>query len=362
MVNGIFLGAFFISALIACAVTPFVIRWARALGVVDDPRRRPHPATLHKKPVPRGGGIPIFIALLFTTLIFLPLNGKLLAILAGSALILIIGLLDDRQHISPVVRLIANALAGILVVASGISILFVTNPLGGIISLDEPTITITLFGASYVIPIFAQLLAIVWIIAVTNIVSWSSGVDGQLSGFVPVAAATIGALSLRWTEDLTQWPVVILSLIVAGGYLGFLPWSVYPQRIMPGYSGGALAGFLLAVLTIISGAKVATALIVLGIPVMDALFTILRRIAAGKSPLWADTGHLHHRLLAVGWTKPQVATFYWVVAAILGFLVLHLNSQSKIYTIVMLAVLVGGLLLWLTRFKHLFRQPDQPIG
>ncbi|MBI2405902.1 undecaprenyl/decaprenyl-phosphate alpha-N-acetylglucosaminyl 1-phosphate transferase [Candidatus Microgenomates bacterium] len=351
MVEGEFLSSlpFVLSAVTAALVTVLVIRVAPSFGIVDNPRKRRHPATLHTKPTPRGGGIPIFLALLISTLFFLPLNLKLAGIMGGALLLLAVGVADDRRDVSPLFRLVANIVAAGAVVATGITIPFLTNPFGGIINLS-------------VSPLIAGVAAIFWIVAITNIVSWSSGVDGQLAGFVPIAAATIGGLSLRFAQDITALPAVTLSLIVGGAYLGFLAFSVYPQRIMPGYSGGALAGYLLAVLAIISGAKLATAIIVLGIPVMDALFVILRRVVGGKSPLWADAGHLHHRLIAAGWNKPQVAAFYWGVAVILGFFVLHLNSQAKFYTIVMLAVVTGGLLLWLTRLRLLLRQPGQPTG
>lgn len=338
---------FFAAILLAFLATFLVIKYARALGVVDDPQKRAHPATLHSLPVPRGGGIPVFVAIFTASLLFLPLDAKLLGILAGASLILAVGFLDDRKSTSWKFRLGANAVAAFFPVLAGITISFVTNPLGGVLNLALP---------------ISIILVVVWLVAVTNMVSWSSGVDGQLAGFIPIAAVTIGALSLRSTGDVAQWPVIILSLIVAGAYLGFLPWSVFPQRIMPGYSGGALAGYLLAVLAILSGAKVATAVIVLAIPVIDAGFTILRRLITKRSLFWADRGHLHHRLLAIGWTKPQVAAFYWTITSFLGFLVLHLNSQQKLYTLVMLTVLVGTLLLWLTKSETLLKQPGRPTG
>ncbi|MBI3290072.1 undecaprenyl/decaprenyl-phosphate alpha-N-acetylglucosaminyl 1-phosphate transferase [Candidatus Microgenomates bacterium] len=336
-----------VSFLIALLVTPLVIKHAKKVGLVDDPKKRSHPATLHASPVPRGGGIPILLSILTATLVSLPLNSQLIGILAGAAFIFVIGIMDDRHHISPFTRLVMNGIAGVVVVASGITIPFVTNPFGGVINLE---------------PLISAVLVIFWVIAVTNTVSWSSGVDGQLAGFVPIAAATIGALSLKFTEDVTQWPVILLSIAVAGAYLGFLPFSVYPQRIMPGYSGGALAGYFLAVLAIISGAKVATAAIVLAIPIIDALFTVMRRIINKKSPFWADRGHLHHRLLAIGWTRAQVALFYWIIAGALGFLVLHLNSTAKFYTIFMLTLAVGALIIWLTKSNQLLNQQDQPTG
>jgi UDP-GlcNAc:undecaprenyl-phosphate GlcNAc-1-phosphate transferase len=119
---------------------------------------------------------------------------------------------------------------------------------------------------------------------------------------------------------------------------------------MPGWGGGALAGYFLAVLSILSGAKVATAMIVLGVPLMDVIYVMGRRIAAGKSPVWGDTTHLHHQLLRLGWSKTKVAGFYWVVTAILGAIALQLNSQMKAYTILLIAVILGGVLLWINLF------------
>jgi UDP-GlcNAc:undecaprenyl-phosphate GlcNAc-1-phosphate transferase len=153
---------------------------------------------------------------------------------------------------------------------------------------------------------------------------------------------------LRFSADITQWPIILLAAIVAGAYLGFLPWHIYPQKIMPGYGGASLAGFLLAVLSILSTTKVGTLMVVLGVPMVDTGYTIVRRILSKKSPVWGDRGHLHHKLLDAGLTKKQVAYFYWLVTAILGCLALYLNTSSKLYTMIGVAVLIGGLLLWLT--------------
>lgn len=117
---------------------------------------------------------------------------------------------------------------------------------------------------------------------------------------------------------------------------------------MPGYGGSTLAGYLLAVLSILSTTKVGTLMVVLGVPVIDTGYTIVRRILAGKSPVWGDKGHLHHRLLGAGWGKRRVAVFYWLITGLLGVLALNLNAASKLYTMVGIAILLGGILLWLT--------------
>jgi UDP-GlcNAc:undecaprenyl-phosphate GlcNAc-1-phosphate transferase len=156
--------------------------------------------------------------------------------------------------------------------------------------------------------------------------------------------------------------VIVLAFILAGAYLGFLLWNFYPQKIMPGYGGGALAGYFLAVLAILSGAKVATAILVLGVPMMDAVYSIMRRIIQGRSPVWGDRGHLHHKLMDLGWGKRRIALFYWLVSAVLGWVALQLNSQWKAYTIVLLAVMVGGLLLWLNMATYFLKKPDRDSG
>lgn len=170
-----------------------------------------------------------------------------------------------------------------------------------------------------------------------NIVNWAKGVDGQMPGFVMIASFFIGLLSLRFWHDPNQavQNTTMLSMIVAGAFGGFLYWNFYPQKMMPGYGGGALGGYFLSVLAILSGAKVATMLMVLAIPTADAIFTIMRRIRAGKSPFWGDRGHLHHKLLDnLGWSKRQIAFFYWGVALLMGLLSLVLDTTGKIIAVV----------------------------
>jgi UDP-GlcNAc:undecaprenyl-phosphate GlcNAc-1-phosphate transferase len=179
-----------------------------------------------------------------------------------------------------------------------------------------------------------------------NIVNWSKGVDGQMPGFVSIALLFIGLLSYRFIDDPTQFNTANLSFIVAGAYAGFLVWNWYPQKIMPGYGGGSLAGFFLSVLAILSGAKLATTLMVLAIPTADAVFSIARRLRARKSPLWGDRGHLHHKLLDVfHWGKRRIAVFYWITSSTLGVLSLYLNTVGKLVTITVAALCVFAILI-----------------
>ena len=347
--RNLFLLPWLVAAVVAFLVTPLVIKFADRMGIVDDPKRNREPKVIHTYPIPRGGGIPIFIALLTAILMFLPIDKHIMGILVGAGILVIMGTLDDKYNLNPYLRLTLGFLAAGAVVASGIGVSFISNPLGGIINLSQPQISFSLFGATHSIWIISDIFALVWIVFLMNMVNMGAkGVDGQLSGVTVIAALTIAFLSLRYSADITQWPVIILAGITAGAYLGFLPWHIFPQKIMPGYGGSTLAGYLLAVLSILSTAKVGILIVVLGIPLIDTGYTIIRRIINHRSPVWGDKGHLHHRLLDAGLSKKQVAYFYWGVTAILGFFALNLNTTSKLYTMIGVTLGLGGFILWLT--------------
>ena len=347
--RNLFLIPWLTAALLAFFTTPLVIKFAGKLGIIDDPSHKKEPKIIHTYPIPRGGGIPIFAALLICSLLFLPLDKQIIGILIGAVILVVMGTLDDRYNLNPYLRLFLCFLAAAAPIAAGIGISFVSNPLGGIINLSNPQISFTILGATHSIWILSDLFAIVWITFLMNMVNMGAkGVDGQLSGVTVIAALTIAFLSLKFSADITQWPVIILAAITAGAFLGFLPWHIYPQKIMPGYGGSTLAGYLLAVLSILSTTKVGALMVVLGVPLIDTGYTIVRRILNHKSPVWGDRGHLHHRLLDAGLTKRQVAYFYWAVTALLGFLALNLNTTTKLYTMIGIATFIGGLILWLT--------------
>ena len=346
--QNLFLFPWLVAAVISFLITPLVIKFAGKLGIIDDPKKNLHPKVIHTTPTPRGGGIPIFLALLAATLIFIPIDKHVVGILVGALILVVMGILDDRYNLNPYLRLALGFLAAAAPIAAGIGIAFITNPLGGTIDLSHPQITFNLFG-THSIWLIADLFGIFWITFLMNMINMGAkGVDGQLSGVTIIAALTIAILSIRFSADITQWPVIILAAITAGAYLGFLPWHIFPQKIMPGYGGSTLAGYLLGVLSILATAKVGVLLVVLGIPIIDTAYVIINRIKNKKSPVWGDRGHLHHRLLDAGLSKGQVAFFYWGLTAILGLVALNLNTGAKIYTMVGIAVFIGGLILWLT--------------
>lgn len=347
--RNLFLFPILSASVVSFLITFVVIRFAKKLKIVDYPTKTKHPKVIHTYPVPRGGGIPIFIALFVSSLLFLPIDKQMTGILIGAAILTVMGFLDDKYNLNPYLRLVLGFIAVSAPILSGIGIAFVSNPFGGIIDLSHPQIAFSLFGFTHNIWLVSDLFAIIWVTFLMNVVNMGAkGVDGQLSGVTIIAALAIAFLSLKFSADITQWPVIILAAITAGSYLGFLPWHIFPQKIMPGYGGGTLAGYLLGVLSILSTTKVGVLMVVLGVPLIDTGYTIIRRVINGRSPVWGDAGHLHHRLLQLGLTKSQVALFYWAVTAILGILALNLNTGAKIYTMIGIAFLLGGLILWLT--------------
>ena len=332
--------------LISYFVTPLVIKFFHSHHWLEYPelKQKISGNATATTIVPRGGGLPIFISVFITSLIFLPLDKHLLGILLASLFALIIGLIDDVKDISPKFRLFTNVLTALIVVAAGIGIAYISNPLGGVFDLSQPQWHFTFLG-NHSIWILADLLAVFWIVWCMNFIGWASGVEGQLPGFVSISAIFIGILALRYSGDVTQWPVIILAFTVAGAYLGFLPFNFYPQKIMPGYSGKSLAGLLLAIISILSGAKLATLIFLLGIPMLDAIFVLLYRLYHRKSLFKSDNNHLHHQLLKQGWGRRRISIFYWSLSLCLGLLSLLLNSQQKFYIFIGIAIIFFGITL-----------------
>ncbi len=348
MVN---LTVFIISFIISFLLTIPTIVLAKKLHLVTDAKKRFHPAHTHQGIIPRAGGVPIFLAIFLTSLIFIAPNKIVTGIMLSSFLLVFMGILDDYADISPYLRFIGNIVISGIVIAFGLGIPYISNPLGGVIKLDTWQIPVNFFG-SHTIWVFADLLAIIWLTWTTNMINWSKGVDGQLPGFVGIAAIFLGLLSQRFiAHDISVTTVTLLSFIIAGAYIGFLPFNFYPQKIMPGYGGGGLAGFLLGILAILSFGKVGTAILILSIPMIDAIYTMIRRIKKFKSPFKADWGHLHHRLIEIGWGKRRIAIFYWFITFILGVASLFLKGIEKVIVFVTIALLLFFFILMIDKIK-----------
>ncbi|RJP47743.1 MAG: undecaprenyl/decaprenyl-phosphate alpha-N-acetylglucosaminyl 1-phosphate transferase [Armatimonadetes bacterium] len=356
---------FTVSFFITVLITPLVIMLAKKYGLVDDPKNRPHPAHIQKRIIPRAGGLPVYIAIVITTLIFLPLEKYLVGIFFGITTLLILGLIDDKRlQFNPYKRLLLLFAAAGFAVASGVGISFINNPLASltflpsfltipIIHLDTLIYSINLFGEHNLI-LIADIFAFFWIITLTQIINWSKGVDGQMPSITLVTAIILGLLSMKFyfLGDANQLNIAILAFIVAGASAGLLIFNWYPSKIIPGFSGSTVLAYMLAVLAILSGAKLATALLVLAIPTIDFIYTFWRRVLTGHSPVWGDRGHLHHRLLDLGWSHQKISLFYMFGSVILGSVALAVNTGSKIFAVSIVGVAFIAFILWLNSFYH----------
>ncbi len=356
--------------------TPLTIFIAKKSGMVDDPSKRLHPANTHQGIVPRAGGLAIYLSLVITAAIFLPITKALSGIFLGITVLLLMGLADDKMvKFSPYIRLILLFLAPAMAVGAGIGISFINNPIAHIsnlpagwdsplVYLNQVVIPFDFFGAHKII-LFADLLAFFWIVTLTQIINWSKGVDGQMPGIAMVTAVVLGVLSLRfyYQGDASQLNIAILAFILAGTLAGFLIFNWHPSKILPAFSGSTISAYMLAVLAILSGAKLATALLVLAIPSIDFAYTFWRRVSHGHSPVWGDRGHLHHRLLDdLHWSHQKISLFYILGSVILGAVALLVDTESKFFAIAAVAIAFFAFVLWLNSFGDLSEPPARGNG
>ncbi|MDD2822630.1 MAG: MraY family glycosyltransferase [Candidatus Daviesbacteria bacterium] len=356
-------------------ITPFVIKFAKINKLVDDPKKRPHPAHVQTRVIPRAGGLAIYLGIIISSLIFIPIQKYLIGIFAGITLLLLIGIADDKAiKFSPYLRLFLLFIAACFAVGAGIGISFIANPLAffpflplsltaPIIRLDEIIYTFNFFGAHNII-LIADIFAIFWIVALTQIINWSKGVDGQMPGITLVTAIILGLLSLKFffQGDINQLNIAKLSFITAGVSAGFLVFNWYPSKILPGFSGSTILAFMLAILAILSGAKVATALLVLAVPAIDFIYIFFKRIISGKSPVWGDRNHLHHKLLDLGWSHQKISLFYILVSVMLGAVALLVGPELKLFAIIIVVLLFAGFILWLNSFGDYCEPQGQDNG
>lgn len=319
-------------------LTPLAIRIGKRLRLID----RPHAPYIDVRPLVRLGGVVIFVSFALATLIFLPLDKHLSALLLGGLWLAVIGTVDDILNLSPLALGVFHLVAALILVLGGLGIDFVTNPLSflfgpKIFHLDIWKIPFDIGGITYHLTVLSDLFTLVWVFALINIVDWLDGLDGLASGVGVIAAAVILGISLAFHTPATA----TLSLALGGILLGFLVFNFSPAKILLG-SGGYLLGFLVATLAIFSGGKIATALLVLALPILDTLIVLVGRFRRGRPLHLGDKTHLHHRLLEKGLTVRQVVILEWGLCGLLGAAAFFLTGWKKLLAII--TVFVVGLL------------------
>jgi len=332
--------------ILSLLVTPLSIKLGRRWGLVDYPSERRR----HQGTVSRVGGIGLFAGFVGTGLFVFLLSAtgvwpavgaedaKLLTgVLLGSIAVFCFGLVDDRFDLPPWPQFVAQFGVALVAIAFDIIIERVTLPILGL----------TIFPLWITYP-----LTIFWVMGMINTVNWLDGLDGLAAGVVAIASL----LFAIHAYSLGQTTVALFPLALAAACLGFLPFNFHPARVFMGSSGSMLLGFALASLAILAPAKVATALLVLGIPIIDVAWLIIRRWRYRGNPTVAGRDHLHYRLLDIGLSQRQIVLLYYTFCAVFGILALVI--EVRLFKLVALGVLAGFtlyLLWWLSR-------DDQNVG
>lgn len=322
-------------------VTPWVRAFASKHGFLDTPRP---PRNLHQYPVAKLGGLAIYVTVALSIAIlwlaggidFLIVPQKfVVAILLGGAILSVGGMIDDKYDLPAKYLWIIPVIVSLIVVFSGIGvgIKFLSNPFGDPISLDFLVLGIPVSG----------IFIFLWMLGMMFTTKFLDGLDGLVAGIGLIAGLTLFALSL--TEHVNQPITALMAIILCGSLLGYLFYAFNPASIFLGEGGSLLIGFFLGVLSVILGAKIATALLVMGIPILDVAWVIVQRLWYRKSPFIGDRLHLHFKLLDLGFSQRQTAFILYGISAVFGFTAVFLQSQGKLVALIILFALMAGLIL-----------------
>ena len=307
---------------------PFTIKLAKKKGFLDVPKDE---RRVHKEPIPVGGGIAMVISVTILMLYYLPINKSLIMTILASLVIALSGLYDDKEDLNPKLKFLFQILAGVLLILGGMKIEFVTNPFDShdaLLILNILSIPVTIF----------------WVCGITNTINLIDGLDGLASGVSMICAISMFFI----TYKMGRYEVSTVCALVAGACLGFLPFNFNPAKIFMGDTGALYLGFMLSYISISGFLKQAAILmifvpvLILGVPVFDTAFAMVRRKLSGKSMVEADKGHLHHRLLKMGLNQRQTVVILYSISAIFGILA---NLISRFHSSIALVISLGVLLI-----------------
>lgn len=305
-------------------------------GLLD----RPAKYGLKRKPIPYYGGLILVFVFVFSVFLFAEIDKAVIGVIIGGLMISAVSFLDDLKDINPWIRLGVQFLAAFIIVFSGIGIESISNPFGGVIELNQFAITLPIGENIFTFMIFADLFTIFWIVLIVNTMNFLDGLNGLVSGVGLIASVTIFLLSIGEHNIIDQTNVSTLAIILASVCFAFWIFDFYPAHILMGDTGSMFIGFLLALFAIFAGGKIATAFLVLGFPILDAFWVIMRRIMQGKSPMQGDLKHLHHRLVEVGLTERKALVLIYLLCALFGLSAIFLGTTQKLYLILAMGLLM----------------------
>ena len=296
-------GPLLVAFVVAAAVTPAAIKIAPKIGAMDIPKDE---RRMHKKPMPRFGGIAIYLGIMVALVIFALKDKGVTSVMTGCTLIYMLGLIDDLKDLKPLVKLCGQIVCATVVYIMGVRIEFITNYFGpGNMAFGD---------------VACFIITVLWLIAITNAVNLIDGLDGLAAGIAAISALCIGYVAYIHG----QYVPTLAMMAIAGAALGFLPYNFNPAKIFMGDSGSELLGFSIAAVSILGTVKSATIVVViipalvLGLPIFDTVMAILRRLAKHQSIGTADKDHLHHRIMKAGFGQKRAVMILYCISGIMG--------------------------------------------
>jgi len=318
-----------VAMLVSFLMTPLVKTFAHKVGAVDVPKDN---RRMHKHPIPRMGGLAIFLGFLFSTLIFVELTGEVKGMLLGAVIIVVLGIFDDIYALGAKFKFLVQIIAALVAVMAGNRIEVISNP--------------NVFSSNpwWQLGILAVPVTVIWIVAVTNSVNLIDGLDGLACGVSTISSMTMLVIAMVVSDG----EVALLMAALAGACIGFIPYNLNPAKIFMGDTGSTFLGFVLAVVSIQGLFKFYTIVsfvvpfLILGLPIFDTCFAFIRRIAHGQSPMQADRSHVHHRLIDMGLSQKQAVAVLYVISAILGMSAVVLTTSSPMKAMLLLLALCAA--------------------
>ena len=316
-----------LSLALSCASTPAVKWFAKRIGAMDIPKdsRR-----VHVLPIPRLGGLAIFIGFLMGVLILADITPQIRGILLGSVLIVIIGVIDDIVPLNALLKFVVQIAAALIAVFHGVVIELFSNPF-------------VFSSAEYLdLKFFAIPVTVIWIVAITNSVNLIDGLDGLAVGVSSISSIVMLIIALMVSEG----NVAVVLAALTGACIGFLPYNFNPAKIFMGDTGALLLGYVLSTISILGLFKFyavvsfAVPFLVLAVPLFDTSFAFLRRLLKGKNPMSPDRGHVHHRLMDMGLSQKQSVVILYVISGLLGLTAVVITTSDEIRALILILALV----------------------
>ncbi|MDD7311927.1 MAG: MraY family glycosyltransferase [Clostridiaceae bacterium] len=338
--------AFILALAISFACTPAVRMLAIKIKAVDVPKDN---RRMHKVPIPRMGGLAIFAGFLVSVLFFVPLGNEFRSILIGALILVVLGIIDDIVALKPRTKFAGQIIAALIPALSGVSIHGIVNPF--------------VPGQYSTLGIFSIPFTVIWIVGITNAVNFIDGLDGLACGVSAIATVTMFIIAVLFGETY----IALMMAALAGACLGFLPYNMNPAKIFMGDTGSMFLGYILATASIQGLFKFyavisfAVPFILLGLPIFDTGFAIVRRLLKGQSPLQADRGHVHHRLIDLGFDQKQSVAILYAFSALMGLtaVILARTNESKLIILAIAVLVCFFLAMSLMSFEKRHRAEEQ---